>query len=178
MHTRYQKGLGFADTPLPEWLENAQNRVIVLVIDAVDRLMHKAIQGQQGLRLELDLWLRQGFLAQLLTKLLQYEYDVYLASDHGNHEGQGTGRLREGVLAETRGERVRIYPDVRLRDEMVATACGIAWPGDGLPENLHVMLARSGTAFVREGERVVSHGGISLEEVVVPFVRVRQREES
>ena len=178
MHTRYQKGLGFADTPLPEWLENAQNRVIVLVIDAVDRLMHKAIQGQQGLRLELDLWLRQGFLAQLLTKLLQFEYDVYLASDHGNHESQGTGRLREGVLAETRGERVRIYPDVRLRDEMVAAAGGITWPGDGLPDHLHVMLARSGKAFVREGERVVSHGGISLEEVVVPFVRVRQREGS
>ncbi|ADG05163.1 BREX-3 system phosphatase PglZ [Kyrpidia tusciae] len=176
MHTRYEKGLGFSARSLPEWLENRENRVIVLVIEAIDRLMHKAIQGQQGLSLELDLWLRQGFLAGLLTTLLQYDYDIYLASDHGNQESRGTGRLREGVLAETRGERVRIYPDVRLRDERAAAACGIAWPGDGLPENVYVMLARSGTAFVGEGERVVSHGGISLEEVVVPFVRVRERE--
>lgn len=177
-HVGYQKGLGFADTPWPEWLENPQKRVISLVIDAVDRLMHNAIQGQQSLRLELDLWLRQGFLVRLLTKLLQYEYDVYLASDHGNLESRGTGRLREGVLAETRGERVRIYTDERLRDDMIVTAGGIAWPGDGLPEHLHVMLARYGKAFVSEGERVISHGGISLEEVVVPFVRVRQRERS
>lgn len=48
----------------------------------------------------------------------------------------------------------------------------ICWPGFGLPQGYSVLLAGGRSAFVSEGEEVVSHGGISLEEVVVPFVRI------
>lgn len=171
------KGLGLDETTELDALLHSQKRVLALVVDVVDRLMHRAIQGEQSLYMELDLWLRRGFLADLLKRLLQSGYDVYLASDHGNLESRGSGHLREGVLAETRGERVRIYPDQRLRDEMVSTVGGIAWPGGGLPEDVHVMLAQYGQAFVPNGQLVISHGGISIEEVIVPFVRVRWREE-
>lgn len=177
-HVGFLKGLGQAETPELDALLHSQKRVAALVVDVVDRLMHSAIQGEQSLYLELDLWLRKGYLANLLSALLQAGYDVYLASDHGNVESQGIGPLREGVLAETRGERVRIYIDERLRDQMVSEVGGIKWPGFGLPDDMYIMLAKYGQAFVQHGQVVLSHGGISLEEVIVPFVRVRWREES
>ena len=31
---------------------------------------------------------------------------------------------------------------------------------------------RARSAFVREGERIVAHGGICIEELIVPFVQV------
>jgi len=48
----------------------------------------------------------------------------------------------------------------------------IRWPGIGLPQGYSVLLARGRSAFVSKGADIASHGGISLEEVVVPFVRI------
>ena len=41
--------------------------------------------------------------------------------------------------------------------------------------NLHCLLAPQGKAFVPEGQTVVSHGGISPEEVIVPFIEIFRR---
>ena len=48
----------------------------------------------------------------------------------------------------------------------------IEWPAHGLPEDCLALLAPGRCAFVREGERIVGHGGIALEEVVVPMVEI------
>ena len=49
---------------------------------------------------------------------------------------------------------------------------GWQWPADGLPGGYLPLLAPGRSAFVGEGERVVAHGGVCLEELVVPFVEV------
>jgi hypothetical protein len=46
----------------------------------------------------------------------------------------------------------------------------------GLPEDYLPLLAPGRFAFVSEGEHIVGHGGISLEELVVPFVRIERVE--
>jgi hypothetical protein len=48
----------------------------------------------------------------------------------------------------------------------------MAWDPVGLPEKYFPLLAPPRRAFVREGERIVSHGGISVEELIVPFIRI------
>ncbi len=50
----------------------------------------------------------------------------------------------------------------------------IAWPPFGLPENFLPLLAPNRSAFIPEGKRVVGHGGISIEELIVPYVQVRR----
>jgi len=30
-------------------------------------------------------------------------------------------------------------------------------------------------AFIRDGERIVSHGGISIEELILPLVQIERR---
>ena len=102
-------------------------------------------------------------------------FDVYLTADHGNTASTGIGRPNEGVLAETRGERVRIYRDQKLRDQAALEYSSICWPQIALPQDWFVLLAKSGEAFVREGEQVISHGGITMAEVIVPFVQIRPK---
>jgi hypothetical protein len=117
----------------------------------------------------------QGHMARLLGFLLEQDFRVYLTSDHGNIEAKGCGRPSEGSVAEVRGERVRVYSDPLLRAETAERFLGaIEWPASGLPGDYLPLLAPNRTAFVREGERIVGHGGISIEELVVPFVRIRE----
>jgi hypothetical protein len=41
-----------------------------------------------------------------------------------------------------------------------------------LPADRYVLLSGNLKAFTSEGEEVVAHGGIALEEVMVPFVSI------
>jgi len=117
-------------------------------------------------------WCRGGFLLSLVNHLLSLAYQVWLTSDHGNTECQGKGSPSEGVIAETRGERVRVYPTPELRASVVRSfPFAQEWQTFGLPCNYFPLLAGGRDAFVKEGESTVAHGGISIEEVIVPFVK-------
>ena len=77
------------------------------------------------------------------------------------------------MLVETRGKRARVYDRPEFRDEVVARfPDSIRWPNYGLPAARHVLLAGDLKAFTDAGDEVVAHGGISIEEVMVPFIAI------
>ncbi|HIP71717.1 MAG TPA: BREX-3 system phosphatase PglZ [Anaerolineae bacterium] len=153
-------------------------RVVGLVVDQVDHMMHGMTLGLSGLHQQLRLWLKAGFLAELIKRLTQAEYEVYLTSDHGNVAAKGIGRPREGALADLRGERVRIYPNDTLRQHVQQDyETAVAWSTAGLPTNFYPLLAPNRHAFTTKGETTVTHGGNLLEEVIVPYVKVTWSEE-
>ena len=173
---RYAKGLG--DGPLDEvrdLLSGSRIRALGLVVDKVDRIMHGMELGTAGMHNQVRQWAGEGFLAELLDVLLDGEFAVFLTSDHGNIEAEGIGRPSEGAIADVRGERARVYPDAVLRARVKERfPNAIEWPAVGLPEDYLALLAPDRSAFVREGERIVGHGGVSLEEVVVPMVQIER----
>lgn len=124
----------------------------------------------------IELWLEQGFLETLLNELTKRGYLVWITSDHGNIECEGKGRLSgEGILAIGRGERARMYTSENLRDVAAKKspfAC--KWKPIGLPEGYYPLLATGNSAFISEREKAVSHGGISIDEVIVPLIRVER----
>lgn len=160
-----------------ELLTRPNMRVIGLVVDQIDHMMHGITLGMPGLHQQLRLWLDDRFLAQLLERLWQNGYQIYLTSDHGNIAARGIGRPSEGSLANVKGERVRIYPNQTLRETVQQKfPDALSWSVEGLPADFFPLLAPDRQAFVPEGEVTVSHGGSLLEEVVVPYVRVEWRE--
>ena len=168
----YRRGLGDGSYDASQSPTNS-TVIAGYVVDTIDQLVHKALQGQRSVHAELKLWLENNYLLNLIQDLLSKGFSVYLASDHGNCESVGVGRPNEGVLAHTKGERVRIYKDKNIRNKFLADYQGIAWDGHGLPPDMFLLLAQAGQAFTNKGKLVVSHGGISLEEVVVPFVHIK-----
>ena len=168
----YRRGLGDGSYDASQSLTNS-TVIAGYVVDTIDQLVHKALQGQRSVRAELKLWLENNYLLNLIQDLLSKGFSVYLTSDHGNCESVGVGRPNEGVTAHTKGERVRIYKDKNIRNRFLADYQGIAWDGHGLPPDMFLLLAQAGQAFTNKGKLVVSHGGISLEEVVVPFVHIK-----
>lgn len=153
-------------------LQNIHARRSALILRNVDLFSHGAIQGLEGMYAEIKVWLGTRYLQDLIARLVDAGFTVYLTSDHGNTECVGMGRPSQGVLADIRGERVRVYTERMFRDEAAERYESIAWESDALPKDRYYLLAPAGQAFATKGQRLVSHGGMALEEVIVPFVRI------
>jgi hypothetical protein len=171
----YLKGLGdiTALPSLAEKLTAAKLKVVGAVVDKVDRIMHGMELGTAGMHNQGRQWASEGFLVGFLDTLMTSGFEVYLTSDHGNVESTGCGRPKEGLTADVRGERARIYSDPTLRAHVASKfPNAIPWKPMGLPNDFLPLLSGDRTAFIPEGQRTVAHGGVTLEEVVVPFVRL------
>ncbi len=174
----YIKGLGDGDLEnVSEALSHPKARVAGLVVDKVDKIMHGMEMGTAGMHNQVCQWAKQPYLSTLLDLLLDRGFCVYLTSDHGNLEVKGCGRPSEGAVADLRGERVRIYPNASLRGKVKeGFPAALEWGAIGLPEDYLPLLAPARQAFVQEKQRVVSHGGVSVEELIVPLIKIERRD--
>lgn len=156
-----------------------QNGVKVLGITASkpDIIMHNSVFGWNSYLTDLAKWIKEGFLVKLLQRLLAEDFAIAITADHGNLEAVGCGKLNEGVLVDRRGERVRIYKDKSLRNKALDSFAerAFCWDSPLLQESSYPLFPSNRGAFVEEGEIIVSHGGISLDEVMVPWVTLKKK---
>jgi hypothetical protein len=148
--------------------------------DTPDKLAHNAVLGTSDQQSSLRLWLEPAHdqnslpLEKLIDSYLDRGYSVFIASDHGHVEATGFGQPSEGLLAQTRGKRARIYMDrlAALRVQSTFTKT-ILWENDGvLPDQMAALMPLGRNAFAPSGEVVVTHGGISIDEAIVPFIQI------
>jgi hypothetical protein len=174
----YQRGLGDGDAAgvLDAAIHPGKTKVAGLVVDKVDKIMHGMQLGSAGMHNQIRQWCQGGFLAALVGNLLDFGFEVWLTADHGNIQCEGRGRPSEGVIAETRGERARVYPTPELRTQVAASfAFAREWQPVGLPLGCFPLVASGRDAFVSPGAAIVGHGGIAIEEVIVPLVKFARR---
>lgn len=173
----YAKGIGDGGfKEVEEILSDHRIRAFGLIVDKVDKIMHGMELGTAGMHNQIRQWTMEGHMAKLLNLLLEHNFQIFLTSDHGNIEAMGCGRPSEGVIADLRGERVRIYPDSLLRSTVKERfENAIEWPTIGLPDDFLSLLAPDRLAFTAEGARTVAHGGISIEELIVPLIRIEKK---
>ena len=171
----YRKGIKRRDqlTELGTDLSAPSIKVAGIVVDMVDEIVHGAMLGKRGIATQIEGWCESGFVDQLFSLVLDKGFHVYLTADHGNVEAVGQGRPNQGLAPEIRGERVRTYRSETLATESAA-ANSNTYRIDlaGLPSNFMPLFAAGRTAFMQQGEPAVVHGGISIEELIVPFVKV------
>ena len=156
-------------------LGNPHVAIVGIVVNTVDKIMHGEQQGTAGMHDAIRLWSDDAI--SLIDRLFNEDFEVFMTADHGNIAADGIGTPREGVLVEVAGKRARIYDNPNFRAEAHSDYPeSIEWPSIGLPQDRHVLLPKGLRAFTAENKHVVSHGGISLEEIIVPFVRFTRDE--
>jgi hypothetical protein len=112
-------------------------------------------------------------MRDLIDALLGQGYEIYLTSDHGNIESVGIGKPNVGAIADERGERVHVFRDDLTRSKVQADHPEtFPWPQVALPDDYRALLPEGCGAFISASSRIVAHGGISLEEVIVPFAYI------
>lgn len=178
----YKSGL---DNNLLENINDILNKpklsVLGLVISKIDTIMHGMRVGKRGMHSNIKIWLQSGDLSQLISELLNNGFQVFITSDHGNTEAKGIGEPRQGILVDEKYKRARIYSGdggQNFREEAFHEFPeSIKWPiGIGLPHDKYVLMPKASRAYTDKGKTVVTHGGLSIEEIIVPFVEIRRRE--
>ena len=160
---------------LERCLQNPHVSVVGVVVNWVDKVADTEKQGTAGVHDAIKRW--SGKFVSLFERLLNEGFAVFVTADHGNVAAEGMGEPKQGVLVESPGNRVRIYDNaVFLAEAQAEYQNSNSWPAIGLPPDRHTLLAKGLRAFTQSGKRIVSHGGISVEEVIVPFVRISKAE--
>lgn len=157
-------------------ISNPRIRVIGLVVDTLDKIMHGEQLGATGMQNHVKHWALRGFLGEITSTLMDKGFDVWITADHGNTEAIGVGRPdNEGVLVEQKAERVRVYNDERLRSRFAKSMPDtIEWGNFGLPKSYLCLFAAGREAFITKNQTTVSHGGITIDEVIVPFISINR----
>jgi len=160
----------------PAALSSSQPRALCLVDHTLDELTHGASLGAAGVQAALRVWLESYSprLEDEIAGLLARGYAVYVASDHGHVEARGMGLPAEGLTVDTRGQRARLYTNHSAAERVrAAFAETELWEKDGLlPEGVCALIPRDRLAFAAYHDQVVTHGGLTLEEVVVPLIMI------
>jgi hypothetical protein len=168
----------FRRDPVPVELTDPRLRVLCLVERTVDEIVHGSVLGNADLIATIRVWLDEKKTPQqlemVISDLLGRGFDVFITSDHGHTEAVGIGQPNEGILAQTRGRRVRIYSDRNIACQTLNSfKPSLLWENDGLlPNDLYAILPGERGAFVPKNQPILTHGGISLDEVIVPFIEI------
>lgn len=170
----YQKGLKRTEqlAELGDAVSRPATRVAGIVVDMVDEIVHGAMLGKRGIAGQINAWCETGFVEKLFLLLAEQGYRIYLTADHGNVDAEGIGRLSQGVVSELRGERVRTYRSESLAASVPLEIDAFRFDSSGLPTDFLPVYAGTRGAFVPKGDQIVAHGGISVEELIVPFIKI------
>lgn len=175
----FHKGLKRSEqlAALEENLSKPTTKVAGIVVDMIDEIVHGAMLGKRGVAGQIREWCDTGFIEKLFIMLTQHGYHIYLTADHGNVDAEGIGRLNQGVVSELKGERVRAYRSEELASSVPPEIDAFQFGSPGLPTDFLPLYANERGAFVPRGNKIVAHGGMALEELIVPFVKIRMRKE-
>jgi hypothetical protein len=176
--TECAKSMGFADRQIQygrgyDFEADTFSKCCCIIINDCDDMVHGQKQGVQGMYQDMRLLSEKGDLARLTKQLLDKGFDVYISADHGNTECIGAGLLKgTGVETETKSHRMIVLKDYADKAGLQAKYHLIEFPKYYLDKGLDYLICESGKSFDSNGAKVMSHGGITLDEVVVPFIEI------
>lgn len=143
--------------------------IIAFVINDLDDLMHGVLMGDEQLYLSTLQWAESNLLSNLIQKLKQEGFKIFITTDHGNIESTGIRslRLNEKFGALSRSKRHIRFSNDTLKNEFLKN-------NTSLPvgiKDLSVYL-KDKSAFVPENDRLITHGGSHFWEVIIPFAEI------
>ena len=154
----------------PPDLSNISSRsIIAYVINDLDDLMHGVLMGDEQLFLSTLQWAESNLLSNLIQKLKQKGFKIFITTDHGNIEATGIRslKLNEKFGALSRSKRHIRFSNETLKNEFLKS-------NTSLPvgiKDLSVYL-KDKSAFVPENDRLITHGGSHFWEVIIPFIEI------
>ena len=168
-----------------------QTSLLSIVVNFVDMLAHKRAESdvlkeivpdEAGYRMAIRTWFENSWLYRMMRELSENDFTVIITSDHG------TVRVHRGVLVgadreTSSGVRYKYGRNLNSKEK---NALIIRKPSDyRLPELVHqtnYLIAKDDVFFLYpnqqhrfEGKLKESfqHGGISMEEIMVPVVTMK-----
>lgn len=148
-------------------------KLLAVIINDVDDIVHGQQQGRSGMYNDIALLAKSGRLQSLIRSLHKAGFMVYLTADHGNTLCRGIGALRNaGVEVETKAKRMLVLKDFAdISNEVTENT--VEYPAYYLDKNYKYLICKTGVSFDSKNSEVMTHGGIAIDEVIVPFIKIK-----
>ena len=145
-----------------------------VIINDVDDMVHGQMQGRIGMLNDIGVLSNQKKLVELTKCLISQGFDVYITADHGNTPCVGMGKLMgTGVETETKSRRMLVLKDFADKQTIKEKYQLIEYPKYYLNKSYDYLICPAGKSFDAKNDEVMSHGGITLDEVIVPFIKIK-----
>lgn len=173
------RGLGYSNTQIGyERGYNTQFGSFVkcgaVIINDVDDMVHSQHQGRLGMLNDISILSEQHKLVDMTKRFLKQGFDVYISADHGNTPCTGLGKLMgTGVETETKSRRMIVLQNFADKDSLQQKYGLIEYPKYYMNKDFDYLICEVGDSFDAKGDEVMTHGGISIDEVVVPFIKIK-----
>lgn len=111
-------------------------------------------------------YLEKSNVKQTIKTLLNNDFSIHFCSDHGSVIAKGNGERLQKYLIDDFAKRAVIIPD--------EASALTQFEKIDIPFVKHkkLVLPEGRTMFTQKDKIEINHGGISLEEIVVPFITV------
>ncbi len=145
-----------------------------IIINDIDDMVHGQKQGRIGMFNDITVLAKQTKLRDTVKRLLKKGFDIYIAADHGNTPCVGIGKLmKTGVEVETKSRRMLVLKDFSDKLALIDQYDLIDYPKYFLNKDFDYLICNVGCSFDAKDEEVISHGGITIDEVIVPFIKIK-----
>jgi hypothetical protein len=150
-------------------------KVIAIIVNEIDDIVHGQHQGKNGMYADMKILGKSGKLQNLIKQLTNAGFRVYITADHGNTPCVGVGGFRTGVEVETRSKRMVVFKDFAELPAQILKYT-TEYPAFYLDRNYRYLICKSGVSFNHKDSEVMTHGGMSIDEVIVPFIKIKETE--
>ena len=159
--------------PLP--FENLGDySVIGLVFSFIDQLTHNTLITKKMLLDNIRSRLAKSCLDELIASLIKQEFQIFLTSDHGSISVHGNGVHVPKDLTEEHSKRYFLTMKRIIAEEYQQKAqCALVLELKNMLGEEILCILTDDSMFGSKEKVELTHGGISLEEVVVPFIEVK-----
>lgn len=178
----YAKYKGFTDNQIA--YERGYNvelsafvKCAAIIINEIDDIVHAQKLGRHGMYHDIKQITKEGRLVHLVRKLLLQGFDVFITSDHGNTNCTGIGKPRRfGIETQTKSNRTIILKDFANIEDFILEYEMSEYPGYYLDKKYKYLIFKDDRAFMDKDGDFLNHGGITIDEVIVPFITVQVKE--
>ena len=150
-------------------------KAIGIIFSFIDEFVHNKKMNKLRIVTNLENYLEETNLAILIQSLIDKGFRVYLSSDHGNVFAHGNGVIPPKDLFNSRARRYLISDHENILLEYKDENNILIQLKDMIGDDF-ILLLTDNSMFNTKGNTGLTHGGISVEEVVLPFIEVKKNE--
>ncbi|MBF0399031.1 MAG: PglZ domain-containing protein [Desulfobacterales bacterium] len=113
-------------------------------------------------------YLNKSSIKDELLLLKHLDYNIFICSDHGCVVAEGNGQEIDKYLIEAQSKRATLITKTELSSFYDVNHYKIPF----LSDDKVALLSKNRTIFTSKNITAISHGGITLDELIVPFAEV------
>ena len=149
----------------------SNTKCAAFIINEIDDIMHGQKQGKKGMYNDIIQMSKDSKLKKMVIELLKKGFDIYICTDHGSTQCKGIGKIQNSVEIETKSHRMLVVKNYGKNYDNLINYSSKYY----LNKEYQYFICNAGESLDNKGEVVINHGGITIEEIIVPFIQIKKR---